>query len=283
MKPTLLIDCSFLCYRAKYTLFKVDNEIPNGIIIGFFKDLQTLAGTFNTDRFMFFWDSKKSKRKEIYPEYKFKRTEQREEKTPAEKANDRRAYDQFDILRKEILKQVGFKNVYLQKGYESDDLIGRYVKATEKETIIISRDNDFFQLLHLCKMYDMTSGKLYDKDLFEQMFVVHPKKWKYVKAIAGCKSDNVVGVQGIGETRAIQYLIKSMKQTSKYYQNIKKQSELIERNMELVSLPYPGTKLVKYKKHEFSAKKLKRILKEHGVILDKRDRSFWQLFEDGML
>jgi len=281
-KPTLIIDSSFLCYRAKFTKFKVGKEVPGGVILGFLYDLGTLARVFNTDRFMFFWDSKKSVRKEIFPEYKEKRKTDRDNKTKEEKENDRQAYKQFDILRTEIIPGAGFKNNFRQKGYESDDLMARYVMESGRKMIMVTRDADMLQILDYCDIFDLTSNIIHKKENFMASYGIAPTQWAEVKAIAGCKSDAVPGVVGIGETRAIAYLRKKLKTDSKAYQDIEKSKKLIKRNRLLVKLPYEGTKLVKYKKHEFCCADLRSALAQHDLVLERDQLKFWRNFEAGL-
>jgi 5'-3' exonuclease len=63
-----------------------------------------------------------------------------------------------------------------------------------------------------------------------------------VKTLAGCAGDNVKGIYGVGEKRAIQYLKGHMKKGSKFYRLIEKnRMAMIKRNRPLVNLPYKGT------------------------------------------
>ena len=111
MRP-VIIDCNNLCYIQRHA-FGTDlsyDEEQTGIMWGFLHRLYDYAKQFETRRFLFCWDSRKSYRKLEYPEYKAHRHNVVKPKGVLE--SDRRIYSQFDKLRKEILPAIGFKNIY---------------------------------------------------------------------------------------------------------------------------------------------------------------------------
>jgi 5'-3' exonuclease len=65
-----------------------------------------------------------------------------------------------------------------------------------------------------------------------------PPSWALVKAIGGCKSDNISGLKGIGEKRALQYV--TGETSDKMYKSIYKR--WIEYNYwsRFTTLPYNG-------------------------------------------
>ena len=70
----LLLDCNYLCHRAKHSTGDLSyGGDATGVIYGFLKSLSGFQDFFNTSNFVFCWDSNTSKRKEIYPEYKANR------------------------------------------------------------------------------------------------------------------------------------------------------------------------------------------------------------------
>ena len=151
-KMKLIVDANNLAYAAFISLrgLSVD-ELPTGVIYGFFLQVLKLAVEFQTNDFVFCWDSRKRFRRNIFSEYKNKR----DEMTKEEKAQKQIAYDQFAALRKEILPSVGFENVFMKAGYEADDLIAYVVinpprSLNREKYLVISTDNDMFQLLSYC-------------------------------------------------------------------------------------------------------------------------------------
>ena len=74
MRKWILLDCPYLCHRMKHTMGDLSFKgAATGIIYGFLKSLSGFQDLFRTSNFVFCWDSKTSKRKEIYPEYKANR------------------------------------------------------------------------------------------------------------------------------------------------------------------------------------------------------------------
>jgi hypothetical protein len=62
-----------------------------------------------------------------------------------------------------------------------------------------------------------------------------------LKAIAGCASDNVSGVLGVGEKSAVKYILGTL--TGKKLADIEANSELVYFNRGLVKLPHKATVL----------------------------------------
>lgn len=211
MKHTMLVDTSALLYRAKHAVGNKlsHQDIETGIMFGFFIQIFKLANKFKTNRFVFCLDgsgsSNKSKRKMIYPDYK----NSRQDKSDSEKKFDDICYKKFDEII-DYLKTFGHKNILSFPGYEADDIIASFLLCNvdlRKGSVIVSSDNDFYQLLHLCKgMFLSQKNYIYTKHDFEDEFGIEPKQWKDVKEIAGCKGDAVPGVPGVGYPTAAKYL-----------------------------------------------------------------------------
>ncbi len=62
-----------------------------------------------------------------------------------------------------------------------------------------------------------------------------------MKAIAGCSTDEIKGVQRVGEKTAAKFIRGELKTTSAAYQNIILGNKIWKRNIPLVQLPYHGT------------------------------------------
>jgi len=265
---SLLIDSNYLCYRAKMTTGHLQyHGVGTGVMFGFFNQLLTISQHTKPDQIIFFWDSRKNLRKEILPTYKAKR---RDEQSPEEIAEWNLAFREFNNLRKYILPQIGFNNNFFQRGYESDDLIAQYVfnKGRDEDIIIATGDDDLLQLLNgNTSIYNPAKELTVTKKDFIKKWSIQPYEWAYVKQIAGCKSDNVPGIPGVGEKKAIQYIKGEMKETTKTFQKIKDGKELIEFNRQLVVLPFvdtmnPVDRLVKNK---FKMIDFLRFAREYGM------------------
>ena len=261
---TILIDSNFLCHRAKHTTIALEYKgVRTGIIYGFFNQLFKITETLNPDRILFFWDSKKSERKKIFPEYKNKDKLNLSEREIEEW---RHALAQFKQLRKKILPQLGFNNNFLQTGYESDDLIARYVIDHSKdENCIVTGDDDLLQLLDHAYIYNPAKDQYTYRDDFVWAYQIEPSVWAEVKKIAGCTSDKVPGIVGVGEAKALQYIRGEMKRSLKTYQNIISGKEVIERNHDLVVLPFKGTKEIEPAENDFKMVEFLRMCRKYGL------------------
>jgi len=238
---TLIIDAYYLCYKAFYTMPKNFNfnDQDTNIIYGFLNQIKKLVHDFKTNKLVFCFDSPKSYRRLEYSGYKLRD----ENKTPQEKENIKMAKLQFVELEEKILPAMGFKNIYSQPGYEADDLIAELCYRFPDDYIIITGDEDMLQLLSAgpvreTRLY-MKNKKLMTQMDFEKTFGIKPCQWKIVKAIAGCHTDTIDGVDGAGEMKAIQYIRGDLPE-GKIKEKIRNSNDIIQRNLKLVSLPYLG-------------------------------------------
>lgn len=253
----LIIDSPALCHRAKFAMQKVElsfEEMKTEIIFNFLNQIMSLAKRFETNHFAFCWDSRKSFRRDLYPDYKYKR---REDKTQEEIRFNNIAYEQFHRLRREVLPALGFKNNFIQTGLEADDIIAEIVFSMQVTTpIIISRDNDLYQLLNYSVMFDFQTLKMMDSKKFTIKYLIDPSEWKYIKSLGGCSSDNVAGVEGVGEKTAIKFWRGELPEHYKTFKAIVSEEgqRIIERNKALVYLPFKETKKFPIKEDKLHSK-----------------------------
>lgn len=257
----IIVDSSSLCYQAKFTLSLDYDGVEVGIIFSFLRQIMKLAKTFNTNQFVFTWDSRESERKKYFPAYKANR--HNKELTEEEQEFETICYKQFNELKDTILPEIGFTSYY-QAGYEADDLIASIVFNNPiEDKIIVTNDNDLYQLLS--QNTSLFHKELYTIDNFEKEYNVTPSKWIYVKSLAGCLSDSIPGIEKIGVKTAIKYLKKELKISSNAYQQIQRKKNIADFNLPLVSLPYPGTnKIILPKECNLSYKNYVSILTRYG-------------------
>lgn len=245
--PWVLIDASWLAYRALHTIRDLEFEdMPTGIIFGMFSQLMSVCKNtrVKSSRVAFFFDSRKSYRRLSRPEYKRVRQVDR---TPEEHALQATLYRQMGILRDEILPSIGFP-VFRQTGLESDDLIA--TAAAELNTrgapaIIITADGDLYQCITpLIHWFDPSRNLYLDPLTFRRKKGISAGRWGEVKAIAGCPGDGVQGIKGVGETTAVKFLRGLLPKTYKTYSSITAQQGglVIKRNNGLVTLPHYRTR-----------------------------------------
>ena len=275
-KTFLIIDCNFLCHRAFNSMDGLAHgETAAGVTFGFIKDCQSLINRFHTKNIIFAFDHGRGKRFDIYPKYKEKREIEKLEASEEEKESRQELYDQMDDLKKKWLPSMGFANVFYQKGYEGDDIIAEIAARvpSKHKAIIISADQDLYQCLRdNVEFYNPNFGDKPNitKQSFIENYGVTPDQWWQVKALAGCSSDGVKGISGVGEVKAIKFLRGELNKgvildrITEDTAKTKEQGGLYETNVELVKLPLAGTKRSKIKKDEYNQKAFKKMCKKLG-------------------
>ena len=238
------IDCNNLAHRAYHTTGDLSHGgNPTGVIFGFFNQVFNFVRKHPGCELVFCWDSQKSLRKEFYPDYKKRRVPI----TPQEIETRAELYAQLDTLRAEVLPALGWGScVWHREGYEADDLIAWGVYAAwDRHVYMVTGDQDLYQALEdggttAAVIYSPSSHDIYSERDFRAEYKVTPEQWPMVKAIAGCSSDNVEGVKGVGESTAIKYINGTLKPSTQAYKAIvqAKSAGLTERNLRLVKLPY---------------------------------------------
>lgn len=257
MRTWLALDMSFLGYRALYSTGELTyGGEPTGVLYGILREIADLRERFGTDDFVFCFDYGKGLREQEYRYYKESRRARvySEEESAAREA----MRDQLEKLRTDYLEEMGFTGVYFQKGYEADDLMASVSRnlADGDRVVLVSRDADMFQLLDArTACYSPASKRFYTAKEFRSEWRLAPTDWAKVKAIAGCNTDDVPGVDGVGEVTAAKYLRGDFRARTPTVQKIEAwmADEQYRTNLKLVTLPYPGTRdFVPIKLRDFS-------------------------------
>lgn len=242
----LVFDCNALAWAAFHTTGGLSyNNTPTGVIYGFLSQVMRITGDLQSNDLVFCFDYGKSHRFNLLPTYKHKRKARRET-SEREQAIYAQVHKQITLLRTKYLRSIGFRNVLFQKHYEADDIIAEVVLHSLREdesATIVSGDEDFYQLLGKnIALYKPIPKTLMTRAQFIKSYGVKPRQWVDVKSLAGCSSDDVPGIAGIGETTALKYLRGELKPTLKAYQKIQDGIEtgIMERNRPLVKLPFKG-------------------------------------------
>lgn len=245
----LVIDVPFLCHRCFHAIPALRHkEVNTQVIYGVFKDLVGLMERFDTSDVVLCFDYGYGIRKKMFPGYKAKRNARKDEEDDEEKKRVREHFrKQMDALRDRYLAEIGFANIQFQKGYESDDLIATCCAAIPEDdsAIIVSADADLLQLIrHNISFYSPATQKMTTLQSFAKTYGFPPSKWWKVKAIGGCRTDEVPGMApGIAEGRAITYVAGKMKDGAiKTAIRSEKYAANFLRNKELVRLPLAGAK-----------------------------------------
>jgi DNA polymerase-1 len=275
----LLVDVSGLLHRVKFALINQrlsHEDKETGIIFGFLMQLQFIKRKTNSNIVVFALDSRTSKRKKIYSEYKEKR---RKEKTEKEKIIDEIAFQQFDQVENYVLKALGYNNIFREDGLEADDIIGSICKTYKSSEITIaSSDQDMYQLLtNRVNIFNFMKSSFFTIDDFRDKYGIEPIMWKRVKAIGGCSSDCVAGIPGVGEKTVIKFIKGELPKTYKTYKAIVSPEgrKIIARNKKLVILPFRGTPSYRLFPDNVTVKSVKEVAEKYGMNSILSDIKGW--------
>jgi len=244
MKRLVVVDVSNLAHKALHTTGALSRDgEPTGVLYGVWKSLLLLRDTFDTNNFVFAFDSGYNFRSEIYPEYKAKRKADREKEDPDSRAARLAMYDQVHALRRTFLPAMGFPaaNVVQEHGYEADDIIASVAMNSPAfdKIYIVSSDQDLYQCLDgkRVMIYKQKTKDYYTEESLQAEFGVPPALWASVKAWSGCTSDNIEGLPGVAEKTASKFMMGKLKTKQQlFFDNI----EVYNRNIQLTRLPFFG-------------------------------------------
>jgi DNA polymerase-1 len=207
-KPTLLvIDGHSLAFRAFYAL-PVDSFVNRegqhtNAIHGFISMLLSLlkaekpthlAVAFDISRFSF--------RTREYPEYKGTRNE-----TPPEFVG------QVPLLQ-EALHAMGITTI-TKEDYEADDILATLAvrgRADGFRVLVVSGDRDAIQMVNddVTLLYPSARGvselTRYDRDKVFERYGIEPHQYPEVAALVGETSDNLIGIDKVGEKTAVKWI-----------------------------------------------------------------------------
>lgn len=247
-KRILLFDSDYLCHRALHSTGHLQHEGQStGVIFGVVSEIIRCIRRFQPDEIATCFDHGKSYRFDIFPDYKFKRVNK--VRTPDEQ-QARNAMDlQRHKLKETILPLLQMNPLYINR-FEADDLLGYmvnkvyYDQGKNVEITIVSADQDLYQLLwDNTAIWNPSSKRLINLAQFKKDWgLPYPTtQWAEVKAIAGCASDEIPGVDGVGEKTAVAYLTSHKCPRSKI-DRIEKfvASSDFERNVILTTIPLQG-------------------------------------------
>ncbi len=204
--PTLaLLDGHSLAYRAFFALPQdlgtTSGQITNATY-GFLRMLIKLLGDHRPDRLAVAWDTGRATfRSEQYPEYKAQR-----DKTPDIFASQLPLID-------DALEALGITQ-FRVPGYEADDVIASLARQAEREgwnVLVVTGDRDAFQLVddHVTVLYTrrgITDTVLATTDWITDKYGIGPEQYVEYAALRGDTSDNLPGVDGVGEKTAARLL-----------------------------------------------------------------------------
>ncbi len=234
MPPSLyLIDGHALAYRTYYALTRGSSSAfitrsgePTAGVFGFTSVLLRILEQERPDYIAVAFDTGKTFRDEIFPDYKGTR-EKMPEDLQVQIERLRQLVDAFNIPRLEM------------DNYEADDVLGSIAQQAVKQGLgvkIITGDRDLLQLVNERIIVNLPGKSLSDardylaKDVLETMGV-RPDQIVDFKALVGDKSDNIPGVKGIGEKTAAS-LLKDYETLEGVYDHLDELSTSVRNKLE---------------------------------------------------
>ena len=200
MPPSLvLIDGHALAYRMYFALtagsasqrWMTSRGEPTAGTYGFARELMRILEQEKPDYLAVAFDTGKTFRDEIYPEYKATRAKMPEDLRP-QIERIRQLVDAFNIPRLE------------REGFEADDVLGSAARWAEAQGLgvkIVTGDRDLLQLVDertIVYLAGDDQNYVTAEDVVRKLHV-RPEQVVDYKALVGDKSDNIPGVMGVGE------------------------------------------------------------------------------------
>ncbi len=220
----VLIDAHAILHRAYHALpdFSSSQGEPTGGLYGLASMLMRIITDLKPDYLFACYDrAEPTFRKQVYEGYKSGRPKA-EPELISQLIRSRDIFTAFQIP------------IYDQPGFEADDIIGTLVKKLAKsqntQIIIASGDMDTLQLVENDRVVVFTLKKglndtiIYDEEAVRERYGFGPEFLTDYKGLRGDPSDNIIGVEGIGEKTATT-LIQELGSIEDIYKKIKKNEQ----------------------------------------------------------
>ncbi|MFH1074523.1 MAG: DNA polymerase I [Candidatus Firestonebacteria bacterium] len=215
-KKLFLIDGNSYLYRSYYAIkyLRTSKGAPTNAVFGFARLLFRILKVYKPEYLAFTFDTKgPTFRHKAFKDYKAHR-----EPPPEE------LIVQIPVV-KELIKAFNMPSFELS-GYEADDIIAYLAKKGEKaglQVLILTGDKDLLQLVNE-NIQIMSAHKddyIYDSKKVKEKYGITPLQMIDFLALLGDASDNIPGVDGIGEKTASE-LLKEFKGLDDIYAHLEK-------------------------------------------------------------
>ena len=234
----LIIDANNLSYRWL--------QRPNYANFGpdFIRTIQSLSKSYEAARTIVCFDFGKSYyRMDMHEEYKGTRKKPQDE-------DEIKKYEDFFAVLNDLPDQLD-EEVLKFRGVEADDILAWITQNVSKRyehTWVVSSDRDLYQLVDdNVSIFNIFGRREVTVESLRDDFNVSPSEYMLSRIIEGDKSDNILGIEGIGPKRAqtlarehktLDALIEALplKGKSKYIQNLNAGKDVLIRNEKLINL-----------------------------------------------
>jgi len=193
-----------------------------GGLTGFLRSIGYLVKLHSPTRVIIVFDGEdgSTSRKFIFPEYKGKRDKKRTVNFKSFNNVDEEQEAKYNEMVR-LMDYLNFLPVTCMciDKLEADDIIGYlankiYKDYEDSQTIIVSTDTDFLQLVNdRVKVFSPKKKRMYNEEAVIQDYNVHPSNFLLYKTLIGDDSDNIPGVEGIGE-KNVTVLFEILKENS---------------------------------------------------------------------
>ena len=256
-----IIDGSSLIYRSFFALPKLStkNGFPTSAIYGFLRSMLAIMKSERPKCLVVIFDHPApTKREKVYREYKINRPKMPD---PLKV--------QIPVI-KELLKIMGIPMIE-KEGYEADDIVGFLAikfSSEGKKVKIYTPDKDMLQLVSdNVIVINPMNNEIFDREKVFKKYGVFPEKIPDFLALVGDKVDNIEGIKGVGQKKAVEIL--------KKYQSV----ENILRNWDRFSKEYPEADREKLELSYYLVKLHTEVGGEFGEINVELKEPDWNLLE----
>lgn len=233
---------------------------PIAGVFGFTSVLLRILERDHPDYLAVAFDTGKTFRDEIFPEYKGTRAKMPDDLRP-QIERIRQLVDTFNIPRLEL------------DGYEADDILGSVARSAVNQGLgvkIITGDRDLLQLVDDRVIVNLPGRSLSDaRDYFPEDVVeylgVRPDQVVDYKALVGDKSDNIPGVNGVGQKTAVN-LLSSYNNLDGVYDHLSEISASVKKKLETD------------RENAYLSRRLAKIVTDLDITLDL-DQARPQIFD----
>jgi DNA polymerase-1 len=298
MKRVIVIDALNMFIRSYIVNPSIStNGNPIGGAVGFLNSVKKLMRESKPDQVIICWDGAggSQQRRQTVKEYKQGRKPLRKnykvEGMSVQSEKENMVWQQRILM--EMLNEMPIIQLMLDR-VEADDIISLVVSNTRYkgwQKVIVSSDKDFLQLLdEETVLYRPIQKKAWTKKTVTEEYGITPENFVLARAIAGDKSDNLVGVRGAGlptiskrlsflnedTLHTLQEIYDYCSETDskvKFYSNVVESWDLVETNYKVMNLTPPSISVQGHEKinwaldnfeFELNATELKRHSVRHG-------------------
>lgn len=254
----LLVDFNNQLWRSWYAYSNLSfGGHSTACLFGIVTILAKYLSIFNPSYVVFADDSPPYLRREFFTDFKDNRSKL-----------DPTMYNEFNKSRTDCADFLNVLNIPMvsEPGWEADDVIAsltRDYSGQLDKIVVLSNDDDLFQLLTYPNVVIQRSKVLYDLNAFNNEYApLDIKDWVKLTALTG-SHNNIPGLPGIGPVRA-----KKILTTGKWEEVYLQNKETLDLYLKLIKIPFMDDfKSPPLTKSSFNERQLLKFLVRFGIKL----------------